>query len=323
MIKHTVKTISFSVFALTMALFLIACQPGSSAGGETETSQPAATEAAEDNITQSEAPDQTEAAAPAAENGLVVLATTTSVNDSGLMDYLRAALEQDAGITLDIISQGTGQAIKTGESGDADVLLIHSKSAEEQFVADGYGVERIPFMYNYFVIVGPASDPAGIKEAASASEAFKKIYESGQVFVSRGDESGTHSKEKKLWEEAGITPEGDAYVSAGRGMGDTLLMADEKQGYTLTDKATYLSMKDKLELTLLLGESDDLMNQYTLILMNPEKYPDRNHAGAQAFVDWMVSQKGLDMIAQYGIDEYGEALFQINYEGPGTANAAS
>ena len=241
----------------------------------------------------------------------LTLATTTSVNDSGLLDYLVPELKKDTGITLNIISQGSGQAIATAAAGDADVLLVHSKAAEEKFVADGFGLERLPFMFNFFVIVGPAGDPAGIAGATSAADAFKLIYDGGQTFISRGDESGTHTKEKSLWTSAGIEPTGDAYVSAGRGMGDTLRMASEMQGYTLTDKATFLSLKAELDLEILLGESPDLMNEYSIIEINPANIQGTNTDGAKAFKDWMLGDKASGLIAQYGTEEYGEALFFV------------
>lgn len=251
----------------------------------------------------------------------ITLSTTTSVNDSGLLDYLKPNFEADTGIELKIVAQGTGQALKTAANGDADVVLVHDKAQEETFVSQGNGLKRIEFMYNYFVIVGPSSDPAGIKSAKSASDAFKKIAAKQSTFISRGDSSGTNSKELKLWTSAGVTssssnsPVGSWYISAGKGMGDTLTMTSEDQAYTLTDKATYLSMKSNLNLDILLEDSADLMNQYTLIAVNPDNHTGINSEGAQEFINWMVSQKGLDLISQYGVSQYGEAMFTINYKG--------
>ncbi len=241
----------------------------------------------------------------------LTLATTTSVNDSGLLEYLRPELEKDINVNLNVISQGTGQAIKTAEAGDADVVLVHSKSAEEEFVSGGFGASRIPFMYNYFVVVGPKDDPAGIKGFATASEGFAKIANAKATFISRGDDSGTHTKEKNLWKSAGIEPAGDFYISAGRGMGDTLTMASEMLGYTLTDKATYLSMQDKLDLEILIEESADLKNEYSVIEVNAANVKVKNNEGAKNFVKWITSKKALDLIAKYGIDTYGEALFFV------------
>ena len=245
----------------------------------------------------------------------VTLATTTSVNDSGLMDYLKPVFEKDTEITLKVVAQGTGQAVKTGENGDADVLFIHDKTSEEKFVADGFGLKRIEIAYNYFVIVGPKDDPAGIKSMTgkTASEALKQVAAKGAEFVSRGDDSGTNKKEIKLWKAAEMEPEGDWYVSAGKGMGAVLTMAGEMKAYTLTDKATYLSMKDKLELDIVLEDSGDLMNQYTIIAVNPEKHEGINKKSAEAFVKWITSDKALKMIDEFGRHKFGESLFRVNY----------
>ena len=244
----------------------------------------------------------------------IILSTTTSLNDSGLLEYLNPLLLKETGVKMDIVSQGTGAAIQTAMDGNADVIFVHAKASEEKFVADGYGVERLEIMYNYFVIVGPKDDPAKIKEGGlSASQALAKIYENQAIFVSRGDDSGTHKKELALWKAATITPIGDAYVSAGKGMGDVLTMTDEMQGYTLTDKATYLSMKDQLDLEILVEESADLLNQYTVIAVNPEKWSTTNTEAVDVFIDWLTSKKTLDRIAEFGKEEYGEALFFINY----------
>jgi len=245
----------------------------------------------------------------------ITLSTTTSVNDSGLLEYLLPVLKEDTGIEVDVLSQGTGQAIQTAVDGNADVILVHAKAAEEEFVNDGYGVERIEFMYNYFVIVGPKDDPSGISESGfSAAEALSKLSEDENVFISRGDDSGTHKKELSLWSATDIEPSGDWYVSAGRGMGDVLVMASEMQGYALTDKATFLSMKDQLDLEVLLEESEDLKNQYTVIEVDPDTHPDTNTEAVKVFIDWLVSDDTLQLIDEYGVSEYGEALFMSNYE---------
>ncbi len=244
----------------------------------------------------------------------ITLSTTTSLNDSGLLEYLNPLLLKETGVKMDIVSQGTGAAIQTAMDGNADVIFVHAKASEETFVKDGYGVKRIEIMYNYFVIVGPKEDPAKIKSSGlTASQALAKIYETGATFVSRGDDSGTHKKELALWKAATVTPSGDAYVSAGKGMGDVLTMTDEMQGYTLTDKATYLSMKDQLDLEILVEESADLLNQYTVIAVNPDKWSTTNTEAVDVFIDWLTSEKTLDRIAEYGKEEYGEALFFINY----------
>lgn len=248
------------------------------------------------------------------ENPVIRLSTTTSVNDSGLLPYLQPTFEADTGYKLEITSNGTGAAIKLGETGDADCLLVHAKASEEEFINAGYGVERIPFMYNYFVICGPSADPAGVKDAANATEAFKAIAAEGKAgFVSRGDDSGTHKAELKIWEAAGIEPTADDtwYMSAGAGMGTCLNQASEGQNYILTDKGTYLANKENLGLEILLEQSDEMMNTYSVIAVNPEKNPDTNIDGANAFIEWITSDKALELIADYGKADYGEALFYI------------
>jgi len=248
-------------------------------------------------------------------NPVLRCSTTTSVNDSGLMEYLEPLFEAETGYDLQITSNGTGAAIALGESGDADVLLVHAKASEEDFIAKGFGLERIPFMYNFFVIAGPAADPAGIAASNSAADAFKKIAANKSEFISRGDESGTHKAELKIWTAAGVTPTAAAdkwYISAGKGMGDCLTMASERIAYVLTDKATFLSMKANLELSIVLDKGDDMKNTYSLIACNPDKNTGLNTEGAQAFITWMTKQDTLDKIADYGMAEYGEGLFFVD-----------
>ncbi len=248
-------------------------------------------------------------------NPVLRCSTTTSVNDSGLMEYLEPLFEAETGYDLQITSNGTGAAIALGESGDADVLLVHAKASEEDFIAKGFGLERIPFMYNFFVIAGSAADPAGIAASNSAADAFKKIAANKSEFISRGDESGTHKAELKIWTAAGVTPTAAAdkwYISAGKGMGDCLTMASERMAYVLTDKATFLSMKANLELSIVLDKGDDMKNTYSLIACNPEKNTGLNTEGAQAFITWMTKQDTLDRIADYGMAEYGEGLFFVD-----------
>ena len=246
----------------------------------------------------------------ALENPVIRISTTTSVNDSGLLPYLQPFFEEATGYQMEVTSAGTGAAIKKGETGDADVLLVHAKASEEEFIDAGYGIERVPFMYNYFVIVGPADDPAGVANCTTAADAFKAIADSGSPFVSRGDDSGTNKKEIKIWEDAGITPEGqDWYINAGAGMGATLTMANEEQAYTLTDKGTYLSHEAKDGLPILLAESEDMKNTYSMIAVSPEKWPDTNINGANACIEWMLSPEASALIAAYGVEQYGEPLF--------------
>ena len=302
--KATVsKVLLATVFAAMFALFMVACSSGSGSAASASAS-------GSDASASASASASSEAAAP--ENPVLRVSTTTSVNDSGLLPYLQPTFEADTGYQMEVTSAGTGAAIKKGETGDADVLLVHAKASEEEFIDSGYGVERIPFMYNFFVIVGPEDDPAGVADCETAADAFKAIADSGQTFVSRGDDSGTNKKELQIWDAAGIAPEGqDWYVNAGAGMGATLTQAAERQGYTLTDKGTFLSNDAKNSLKILLGEADDMKNTYSMIAINPEKWPDTNIDGANAVIEWMTSEKASELIANYGVEEYGEPLFYL------------
>ncbi|MBR3182067.1 MAG: substrate-binding domain-containing protein [Eggerthellaceae bacterium] len=303
------KVLLAAVFAAMFALFMVACSSGS--GSASSASASASSESA------------SASSSAAIENPVIRISTTTSVNDSGLLPYLQPYFEEATGYQWEVTSAGTGAAIKKGETGDADALLVHAKASEEEFIESGYGIERIPFMYNYFVIVGPADDPAGIKDCATAAEAFKKIADSGATFVSRGDDSGTNKKELQIWEAAGVTPEGDWYVNAGAGMGATLTQAAERQGYTLSDKGTFLSNDAKDQLQILLGESDDMKNTYSMIAINPEKWPDTNIAGANAFIEWMTGEQAAQLIAEYGVAEYGEPLFFLIEASDSAASASA
>ncbi len=306
--KGLIKGLGLAAAAAVFALALSACgssasAPASgSAAGSGDTSAPAAAAPAEAT--------SADAAAVPAGAKVIRISTTTSVNDSGLLPYLQPYFEEATGYTMEVTSAGTGAAIKKGETGDADALLVHAKASEEEFINNGFGVERIPFMYNYFVIVGPADDPAGIAGCETAAEAFAKIAESGSKFVSRGDDSGTNKKELQLWEAAGVSPtEQDWYINAGQGMGATLTMAGEEQAYTLTDKGTYLSHEVKETLPVLLGESEDMKNTYSMIAISPEAWPDTNIDGANAFIAWMTSPEASELIKAYGVEQYGEPLF--------------
>ena len=255
--------------------------------------------------------ETTTAAAPA--NAVIRLSTTTSVNDSGLLPYLLPTFEKETGYKVEVQSAGTGAAIQKAEDGNADVILVHAKQSEEEFIEKGFGVKRLPFMYNYFVIVGPKDDPAGIKDCEDAAAAFAKIKESGSKFISRGDESGTHKAELKIWGE-GNEPDpekDDWYISAGKGMGDCLTMANEMSAYCLTDKATFLSMQKELSLEILLEKGEDMKNSYSLIAVNPDKVDGVNTEGAQAFIDWMLGDEASKLIADYGQAEYGVSLFTL------------
>ncbi|OPY92659.1 MAG: PBP superfamily domain protein [Syntrophaceae bacterium PtaU1.Bin231] len=240
----------------------------------------------------------------------VILATTTSTQDSGLLDVLVPMFEKKTGFFVKTIAVGSGQAMAMGSKGEADVLLVHSPAAEKKFMADGNGVERRLVMHNDFVIVGPPSDPAKIKGMKKASEAFKKIAASGSIFTSRGDNSGTHAKEKDIWKAAGLAYEGEKwYQQTGLGMGQTLAVAAEKKTYTLTDRGTYLALKKNLGLDILVEGDGILLNIYHVIEVNPKKWPKANLAGGKAFADFMVSRETQDMIKTFGVDRYGSPLF--------------
>ena len=229
----------------------------------------------------------------------LTLATTTSTYDSGLLEYLLPDFQSMYNVEVRVLSLGTGEAVKYGERGDADVLLVHAPDLEKKFVSDGFGVERKCVMYNDFVIIGPADDPADVKGASSANEAFSRIADSKSLFVSRGDNSGTHTKEKKIWNMSGISPEGDWYMDAGAGMGDVIRIANDKSAYTLTDRGTYLSLKDKIGLVVLYEGGKELLNPYGVIAVNPKKYPHVKYEAASEFVDWIMSVRIQDKIGSF------------------------
>lgn len=248
--------------------------------------------------------------APATQS--MILATTTSTYDSGLLNFLIPIFETANHVKVKIISVGTGQAIATGRKGDADVLLVHARAQEDQFMADGFGLFRDDVMYNDFIIIGPASDPAGIKGMTDATAAFAKLAASGSTFISRGDNSGTNTKENDIWKSAGIKPAGNSwYVSAGQGMGEVLMMADQKQAYTLTDRATYLSYENsgKIHLPILVQGSQGLLNRYGLMPVNPAKYPTVKADLAVRFADFMTGLPGQELIKSFGVEQYGQTLF--------------
>ncbi|MFZ2950622.1 MAG: substrate-binding domain-containing protein [Desulfuromonadaceae bacterium] len=239
----------------------------------------------------------------------VILATTTSTQDSGLLDVLVPLFEKESGFQVKTISVGSGQAMKMGERGEADVLLVHSPDAEKKFMAEGFGISRRLVMHNDFIIVGPAADPAKIK-GAKAADALKRIAQSGAIFVSRGDNSGTHAKEKGLWKGAAVNPEGQQwYQQTGLGMGQTLSVAAEKKGYTLTDRATYLSLKKGLGLEIIVEGDSKLLNIYHVIELNSVKWPKVNVQGGKAFADFMVAKKTQEIIGRFGVDKFGAPLF--------------
>jgi len=244
----------------------------------------------------------------------MILATTTSTQDSGLLDYLLPVFEKETGIKVKVVAKGTGAALEIGKNKDADCLLVHAKAQEEKFVKDGYGKERYDVMYNDFIIVGPKDDPAKLKTKASsdALAALKLIASSKSPFISRGDKSGTETKELAIWKTAGITPKGNSwYISAGKGMGDVLTMADEKNAYTISDRATYLSMKDKLDLQIVTEKGKDLLNQYGVIRLNDPNHKIKEKE-ADEFITWILSDKTQKLIGQYGVEKYGQQLFVPN-----------
>ncbi len=239
------------------------------------------------------------------------LGSTTSTENSGLFDYLLPIFKQQTGITVHVIAVGTGAAIELGKRGDVDAVLCHAKSLELQAVKEGYFVDRHDVMYNDFIVVGPPNDPARIAQASSALEAMKRIAQSGQLFVSRGDHSGTDIKEKSLWKQLGLMPKGAAYMEASQGMGGTLRIASEKRAYTLTDRGTFLSMQDKLDLKILYQGDPALFNQYGVMAVNPQKHNFVRFKAAETFVKWMISLDGQATIAKYK-DRHGNVLFFPN-----------
>jgi len=242
------------------------------------------------------------------------VATTTSLYDTGLWGYLEPMFEEQYGVEVDVLSAGTGAALEYGMRGDVDVITVHSKAREEKFVSEGYGVERVPFAYNYFIIVGPEADPAGIK-GMSPEDAFKKLMETGSgSFVSRGDDSGTHGMEKAIWQAAGYDYEkvreaGEWYIEAGRGMGATILMASEKLGYTLTDMGTFISYKGEISLVPIVDKGDILLNVYSVIACSPESNPNTKIDLANELISFLTSPEIQELIGKYGVEEYGLQLF--------------
>jgi len=244
------------------------------------------------------------------QNRTIILATTTSTQDSGLLDVLIPVFEKKTGFFVKTIAVGSGQAMAMGQKGEADVLLVHSPAAEKKFVAEGYGINRRIIMHNDYIIVGPPNDPVRIKGVKPTSEAFKKIASEKGLFLSRGDNSGTHSKERDIWKAAGINPEGEKwYQQTGLGMGQTLNVAAEKKGYTLADRGTYLALRKNLGLDIFVEGDAILLNVYHVIEVNPAKWSKANGAGAKAFSDFMVSKETQDIIKTFGVEKFGSPLF--------------
>jgi tungstate transport system substrate-binding protein len=251
-------------------------------------------------------------ARPADAQTFITVASTTSTENSGLFGHILPVFEEATGIEVRVVAQGTGQALETGRRGDADVVFVHAQAQEEQFVAEGHGVERVAVMYNDFVIVGPGDDPAGVQDAESAAAAMAAIASAGAAFASRGDDSGTHTAEQNLWSAASVTPEGDWYLATGSGMGATLNTAAQVPAYTLTDRGTWLSFANRGPLDIMFEGDPVLFNPYGVILVNPERHPHVKAEAGQAFIDWLVSDDGQAAIADYKVG--GEQLFFPNAE---------
>lgn len=239
----------------------------------------------------------------------VTLATTTSTRDSGLLDVLVPLFEQQSGLDVKVVAVGSGQAVELGRRGDADVLLTHAPDLESQFVNDGYGLARLPVMHNDFVLVGPPADPAQIHTEVTVTAAFAKLAGGGALFVSRGDKSGTALKEESIWKQLDVQPEGEWYLRIGSGMAETLRMASEKQAYTLSDRGTFLALRDTLELEVLSEGDPRLQNPYAVIVVNPARHPHVNAGGAQQFADFLLAPQTQAVIEGFVDDQSGETLF--------------
>jgi len=301
----------FLTLVVSLSLALSACEVPAGGGASNATpaaTVPPATEPHAAAPSPTPVPSPTPIPAPANPN--LILATTTSTQDSGLLDVLVPLFEQQTGYVVQTIAVGTGAALKMGEEGNADVLLVHAPSSEKTFMDNGFGTDRRLVMHNDFIIVGPANDPAGIQGTATAVEAFQKIAAAGATFVSRGDDSGTNKTELSLWQKAAIDPAGQAwYMESGQGIGSTLTITSEKSAYTLTDRATYLANKANLQLEILVEGDPALLNVYHVIIVNHDKWPNTNLEGATAFADFIVSPATQEVISTFGVDKYGQPLF--------------
>lgn len=281
---------------------------------ETPVEETGETDADETQDTPEAEEPEADAAAPVEKKGELMMATTTSTADTGLLDYLAPIFLEQTGWELKWDAVGTGEALKMGENGDVDIVLVHAKASEEEFVANGFGVERFQVMYNDFVVIGPTEPIAATDDIESV---FKAIQDEQLTFVSRGDDSGTDKKEKGIWKKLEIDPsQNPNYLESGQGMGATITMADEKNAYCLTDRGTWLKMKNdadvELQMDIVCEGAADLLNQYGIIAVNPEKYPEVNNEAANTMIEWICSAEVQDLIANYGVDQYGEALFTPN-----------
>ena len=308
------RKFSLILLILLALMALVAC-----GGATTETTaEPTAETAVEPTAETAVEPTAEPAVEEPAEGEAVLrLATTTSTADSGLLDAILPDFEAQNNARVDVVAVGTGQAIEIGTAGDADVILVHARAREDAFVEEGHGLYRADVMYNDFIIVGPADDPAGVSGMTTAAEALAAIAAAEAPFASHGDDSGTHTKELSLWEAAGVTPEGEWYNSLGQGMGETLTFANESAAYTLTDRGTFLSMSDSLgDLAVMVGGASiadnadpALLNPYGVIPVNPDKSENINAELAEAFVQWITSPAVQEMIGSYGVDTFGQPLF--------------
>jgi tungstate transport system substrate-binding protein len=247
---------------------------------------------------------------PAAVPPALVLATTTSARDSGLLDVLLPKFREETGIAVDYVAVGTGQALEIGRRGDADLLLTHARPAEEALVAEGFAEARTEVFWNDFVVVGPVGDPAGARHSADALDALRRIAAGEARFVSRGDDSGTHQLEQRLWQELKLEPSGDWYNSVGEGMAHTLRVANELQAYTLADRGTWLAQRNRLELAIVHAGDPRLVNQYAVLVVHPEKHPHRNTAAARKFAEFLQEPQTQQLIAEFGREQFAEPLFQ-------------
>ena len=299
------KKIVLVLLFLLSVTFVCGCM-GTDSGTETATPTPEATATPEGT-------------SPVANPELLRIATTTSLDNTGLLEALKERFEKDQDVTLQIIAAGTGKALEYGQRGDVDVLMVHDRAREDTFIDDGYGINRRGIAYNYFIIVGPESDPAGIA-GMTAEDALAAIYETALtnpdvVFISRGDSSGTHAKEQAIWAIAGynytadVEGSGDWYVEGGQGMGATLTVADEKQAYTLSDSGTYLSYKTDLDLVPLVDKGDSLLNVYSAMMINPAMYDYVNSEMAREWINYLITPETQEFISTFGVEEYGQPLF--------------
>lgn len=278
----------FSLSLIAMLIFVMtACSNSTNETSSKQEEQPKAAEEAKD----------------------LILATTTSTQDSGLLDVLIPLFEEESNTNVKTIAVGTGQALEMGTKGEADVLLVHAPASEQELVDSGDAINRKRVMYNDFILVGPANDPAGVK-GMEVGEAFQKLFKDAAVFISRGDDSGTHKKELDIWKSLELTPGDNAgYAETGQGMGNTLQVAAEKQGYVITDRATYLAQKENLDLEILVEGDEDLLNIYHVMQVNPEKHDKVFSEGAEKFVDFMINEDTQKVIEEFGQEKYGEPLF--------------